>query len=115
MRTVRPYRVADYVVVGSGIKHDVDSQTLFRDISAWTKWRRQFADVELTALLAEKDVEADEVIIPAPHEAFGFRLLWRLEAKVRNFWRRRINRREAKRQAEYFSPEGVEKRRMASQ
>ncbi len=119
MRTIRPYRLAGYVVVGSGVSPHIDSPTLFRDISEWTKWRTQFDDVALVELATER-VEADEVILPIDAvEAAPFpwllRRLWRLRARWLNLWRRRLNRIEAERQKRYFSPEAHEARVRASQ
>ncbi len=135
-RSVRPYRVPGYVVVSSGVAWDVDSQNLFQETQNWVLWAQQFKDVALVELLTEK-LKGDEAVLPwwAPTEALqdarlpgmlalvvpkppvsrATWLLWRLKASWLNVWRRRANRKAAKRSALYFSAPEVEKRRLASQ
>ncbi len=125
MRTVTPYRLPGYVCVGSGIRPEIDSPTLFRDISTWNKWREQFRDVELVPLMTESLLQ-DVAILPAPgvpdgkFESIGEVSIkrgptWRLRALWLNFWRRRLNRLEVERQRRYFAPESIESRVKASQ
>ncbi len=136
MRTVRPYRIAGYVVVGSGVAWDVDSQHIYRDTQDWVLWAEQFKSVALVELLTEK-MKGDEAVLPwwAPIEALqnarlpgmlalvipkppvsrATWLLWRLKASWLNFGRRRANRKAAKKEQLYFSAGEVQKRMRASQ
>ncbi len=116
-RTVRAYRIAGYIVVGSGVAWDVDSQHIYRDTQEWVLWAQQFKDVALVELLTEK-LKGDEAVLPwwaTSEVARPSWLLWRLKASWLNVWRRRANRKAAKKEALYFSAPEVEKRRLASQ
>lgn len=114
MRTERPSKLPGYVILGSGIDGTIDSQTLFQDISAWVKYRRAFADVELLPVPGEK-IAADEAIVPKRLLWWPMRLFWRLAAALANHYRRKVLAAEMKREGQFYSLKEVEARVRARQ
>lgn len=116
-KTIRPYRIAGYVVVSSGIAWDVDSQHLYQNTQDWVLWAEQFKSVALVELLTEK-MKGDEAVLPwwtVVEQVYLYWPWWQFKASWLNFGRRRANRKAAKKAALYFSSEEVAKRRLASQ
>lgn len=109
-RPAVPARVRGYVRVMSGIDARVDSMNVFKNISAWVAWQKQYADVALCDLLADPEGDrADSIIIPA-HLAWWNRWFWRLRARWLNRKRRAANIVEAERLKKHFSQESIDAR-----
>ncbi len=111
MRTIRSHRVPGFVVIGSGIRHDIDSQTLFQDMVAFNRFAKSQQDVLLIPLTADK-VAADEIVVPA-HRWWPLRLVWRLVVRWLNVGRGKALAAEMRREAEFYSPAAIEARARA--